>query len=86
MTAVTLAQFIIGDGQVSLGSHIVKPNAKKVRQLSAGDRSRVKVRKLSNQLFSRQQCHNAVDLVVDVYMLKMAENNHVGNGNGSEKR
>merc|ERR1719454_1581284 len=36
MTAVTLAQFIIGDGQVSLGSHIVKPNAKKVRQLKEG--------------------------------------------------
>ena len=31
-----LSQHIIGDGQVSLGSHIVKPNAKKVRQLKEG--------------------------------------------------
>lgn len=31
-----LSQHIIGDGQVSLGSHIVKPNARKVRQLKEG--------------------------------------------------
>ena len=31
------SQFIIGDGQVTLGSQIIKPNAKKVRPLERGD-------------------------------------------------
>ena len=27
------AQFLIGDGQVTLGQQVIKPNARKVRQL-----------------------------------------------------
>ena len=30
------SQFLIGDGQVSLGNQIIKPNARKVRQLKEG--------------------------------------------------
>ena len=29
-------QFIIGDGQVTLGSQVIKPNARKVRKLKEG--------------------------------------------------
>ena len=30
------AQFLIGDGQVTLGQQVIKPNARKVRQLREG--------------------------------------------------
>ena len=30
------SQFLIGDGQVSLGNQVIKPNARKVRQIKEG--------------------------------------------------
>ena len=33
LTLVPRAQFLIGDGQVTLGQQVIKPNARKVRQL-----------------------------------------------------
>ena len=33
LTPVPRAQFLIGDGQVTLGQQVIKPNARKVRQL-----------------------------------------------------
>ena len=36
LTPVPRAQFLIGDGQVTLGQQVIKPNARKVRQLREG--------------------------------------------------